>query len=341
MEQLNLFWQYVHTLRAESITYNINLINGAANGAIHIDSERLAAMSGGITQWDFFAYQEDLIKRRNPNGNAALELKELENKMDNSIRLAFTTESLNLSTNIWHWIGRDPAIAAKKFNDMLAVQRIEEYLKRSFMMLKATAGSNPLTFRDATVAATEDGRSVNYRNLALAAAKFGDQSSQIKTWIMPSGAKTDMLLDNLKNVAQLFSFNSVNGYQDAEGRTIITTDDPNLVEIGGASPDEYFNYWCMGLRPMAVRITEIDDQKEAYGTKTGFENIAETYQANWSTKFDVYGYKFDAAQLTGDANKFVSASDAAIASSANWTQVTNNHKQTAGVTLKARGRTNQ
>ena len=196
MEQLNLFWQYVHSLRAESITYNINLINGAANGAIHIDSERLAAMSGGITQWDFFAYQEDLIKRRNPNGNAALALKELENKMDNSIRLAFTTELLNLSTNIWYWIGRDPAIAAKKFNDMLAVQRIEEYLKRSFMMLKATAGSNPLTFRDATVAATEDGRAVNYRNLALTAAKFGDQSSQVKTWIMPKKKKKELCICN-------------------------------------------------------------------------------------------------------------------------------------------------
>lgn len=338
MEKLNLFWQYVHTLQAESITYNLNLLNSSTNGAIFLDSERLANMAGGIRQWDFFAYQEDLIKRRNPNGNAALELKELENKMDNSIRLAFTTELLDLSTNIWYWIGRDPAIAAKKFNDMLAVQRIENYLKRAFMVLKATVGANPLTSRDVTAAPTEDGRAVTYRNLALTASKFGDQSNQIKTWVMPTGAKTDILLDNLKNVAHLFEFGTVNGYRDAEGRTIITTDDPNLIEISGVAPDEVIDYWTFGLRPMAVRITEINDFKEAYGTKTGFENINETYQANWSTAFDFYGYKFDAAQLTGDANKFVSASDAAIASSANWTQVTNNHKNTAGVTLKARAR---
>lgn len=338
MEQLNLFWQYVHTLEAETITYNLNLLNRSSNGAIFLSSEKQDKMAGGIEQWDFFAYTEDLIRRRNPSGNAALDLKELENKMDNSIRLAFTTEQLNLSKNIWYWIGRDPAIAARKFNEMLVTQRIEEYLKRSFMILKATAGANALTSRDATKATNVDHRYMSYRNLALTANKFGDRANAIKTWVMPSGAKTDMLLDNLNNVNHLFTFGTVNGYQDAEGRTIITTDDPNLQEVTGAAPDEVMNYWAMGLRPMAVMMTEIDDFDEAYGTSTGNENIKRTYQANWSTKFDIYGYKFDAAQLTGDANKFVSASDAALSSSANWSQVTNNHKQTAGVTLKTLAR---
>lgn len=338
MEQLNLFWKYVHSLEAETITYNLNLLNGASNGAIFLDSEKQAKMAGGIEQWDFFAYTEDLIRRRNPNGNADLELRELENKMDNSIRLPFTTEMLDLSKNIWYWIGRDPAIAARKFNEMLVTQRIEEYLKRAFLALKATAGSNALTFRDATGAVVADNRYVSYRNLALTANMFGDRANQIKTWIMPSGAKTDMLLDNLNNVNRLFTFGTVNGYQDAEGRTIITTDDPNLSEVSGVAPDDVINYWAMGLRPMAVRLTEIDDYEEAYGTSTGKENIAHTYQANWSAKMDIYGYKFDAAQLTGASNKFATASDAAIASAANWSQVTNNHKQTAGVALKALAR---
>lgn len=338
MEQLNLFWKYVHTLEAESITYNLNLLNNSSNGAIFLDSEKMSKMAGGIEQWDFFAYTEDLIRRRNPAGTADLILKDLENKMDNNIRLPFTTEQLNLSKNIWYWIGRDPAIAAKKFNDMLTTQRIEEYLKRAFMILKATVGSNAETFRDVTAAATEENRYVSYRNLALTAAKFGDRSQQLKTWVMPSGAKTDMLLDNLKNVNQLFTFGSVNGYQDAEGRTIITSDDPNLIDITGASPNEVINHWVLGLRPLAVRITEIDDFDEAYGTGTGKENITRTYQANWSAKFDIYGYKFDAAQLTGTANKFATASDAALSSSTNWSQVTNNHKNTAGVILKALAR---
>lgn len=338
MEKLNLFWQYVHTLEAETVTYNINLLNSASNGAIYLDSKKKEVIAGGITQWDFFAYTEDLIRRRNPNGNAALELKELENKMDNSIRLPFTTELLDLSKNIWYWIGRDPAIAATKFNEMLVTQRIEEYLKRAFMVLKATAGANPLTFRDATGASVVDNRYMSYRNLALTANKFGDRANQIKTWVMPTGARTDMLLDNLKNVNHLFTFGTVNGYQDAEGRTIITTDDPNLIEVTGASPDEVVNHWAMGLRPMAIRLTEMDDFDEAYSTSTGKENIARTYQANWSTMLDVYGYKFDAAQLTGDTNKFATASDAALASSANWSQVTNNHKQTAGVALKTLAR---
>lgn len=338
MEQLNLFWKMVHTLEAETITYNLNLLNNSSNGAIFLDSEKQSKMAGGIEQWDFFAYTEDLIRRRNPNGTADLLLKELENKMDNSIRLPFTTELLDLSKNIWYWIGRDPAIAARKFNEMLVTQRIEEYLKRAFMALKATAGANPKTFRDVTAATLEENRYVTYRNLAITANMFGDRANQIKTWVMPSSAKTDMLLDNLKNVNHLFTFGTVNGYSDAEGRTIITTDDPNLVDITGNAPDEVVNNWILGLRPMAVRLTEVDDYQEAYGTQTGKENIAQTYQANWSTKMDLYGYKFDAAQLTGNGNKFATASDAALASSANWSQVTNNHKQTAGVMLKALSR---
>lgn len=334
MENLNLFWQYVHTLQAETITYNINLLNQGANGAIYLDSEKLNSMEGGIVQWDFFAYVEDLIRRRNPNGTADLELKELENKMDNAIRLPFTTEQLDLSKNIWHWIGRDPAIAAKKFNEMLVTQRIEEYLKRAFMMLKATTGANPLTFRNASIATAEANKYISYRNLALTANMFGDRANNIQTWIMPSTAKTEILLDNLKNVSNIFNFGTVNGYRDAEGRTIITTDDPNLVDISGTAPDEVIENWTFGLTPMSVRITEVNDFDEAYGTTTGKENIARTYQANWSTKFDVKGYKFDATQLTGAGNKFASPSDAALASSANWTQVTNNHKQTAGVALK-------
>ena len=336
MDKLNLFWQYVHTLYAETVTYNINLLNEGGNGAIILDSERVRNMEGGIRQWDFFAYTEDLIRRRNPNGNAALILKDFENKMDNAIRLAFTTELLDLSTTVWDWIGRDPAIAARKFNEMLATQRLEEYLKRSFAILKATAGANPLTFRDATTNADATKRNMSQRNLILTANKFGDRASEIRTWLMPTGARTEMLLDNLKNVDRLFTFGTVNGYRDAEGRTIITTDDPNLLDVTGTAPNETIDYWAFGLRSMAIRISEQDDFNEAYGTTTGQENIRNTYQANWSTIFDVYGYKFDAAQLTGAANKFTSASDAAIASSANWTQVENNHKRTAGVALKVR-----
>jgi len=337
MDKLNLFWQYVHTMQVESIKYNLNLVNGGSRGAIIIDSERVNRIAGGIAQWDLFAYVDGLIKRRDPNGNAPLELKELENKMDNAIRLAFTTQLLDFSKNIWYWIDRDPAIAAKLFSDMLATQRIEEYLQRAFSALKATVGTNPATFRNATVATDATKRSMSYRNLALTAAKFGDKANSISTWIMPSNARTELLLDNLGNVSHLFTFGTVNGYQDAEGRLIITSDDPNLMEETGVAPDQQLNYWAFGLRPNAIRISEQDDYEEAYGTTTGFENIKHTYQANWSVLFKVLGYKFDAAQLTGEANKFTSASDAAIAASPNWSQVTNNHKQTAGVALKVLG----
>lgn len=337
MEQLNLFLQYFHTTMTEQLWYEINLFNGASRGAIMLTTTRRAPiMSGGIEQWDFFQLPQDLIRRRNPNGNEPLTLKNITNKMANAIRIAWTTELLNFSRNVWDWIGRDASIAGVVFGKAMAIQMMRDYLLRAFTIIKATVGANENTLLDVSTQTDPALYTANDINLIYAADQFGDAQSAITTWILPTFAQSDILVDQVKNVNRLYSVGSINVNSDINGRVFITTDDPNLREIG---TDGVLKYWVLGLTTGAIHIQDLDDWDQLYDQQGGLENILRTYQANWSSRISVKGYKYDETQLTDsddDKGKFASASDAALGAPENWSQYTMSHKETAGVALKAR-----
>lgn len=334
MEKLKLFLDYMHTTLTEQLWYNVNLFNQYSNGAIVLSSERAPIMQGGISQQSYFQLPDNMIQRRNPVGKEPLELINLANKMQNTIRIAWTTKMVNLSRNVWDWIGRDSSIAGVIFGRALAQQMITNYLLRAFSILKATVGANDSTVIDVSGEKDAKINGISYQNLLYTADAFGDSQSAIRAWIMPTMARTDLLASNMDNPTQLFKIDSVTIATDVEGRTIITSDDPNLREFDDAGN---IKYWVFGLAQSAITITDLDDWDEAYNSgTTGFENILRTYQSNWSSKINVKGYKYDANQLDDsddDKGKFASASDAALYTPENWEQVPLSHKETAGVAL--------
>ena len=339
--KLNLFLRRFHVLYVEMLGYKINLFNTNTNGALVLKSERVKKMAGAIESNDFFKRPLDLLDRRNPNGMRPLDLVNLDTKLANKIRLAWTTKLLNMSRYQWDWIGQDPSAAATVFAEGMTDSILEAYLLRTFGVLRATVGSNPATFYDAFSSTVENRRRMSYANLELTADKFGDAMSQIKTWIMPTTAKTQLLLGNLKNAEQLFTFGTVGVSRDASGRSIITTDDPNLRQTVSTSGGVENAWWAFGLVPNAVVIEELDDWDDIAGATTGYENIMRTYQANWSNSLAVKGYKFDESLLLQadieGRDPYVSASDGAILTRENWSQVETSHKGTAGVALRVDG----
>lgn len=329
---LDLFVRRAHTAFAESLGYNVNLFNEASDGAIIISTQNSGQMAGGYSEETFFAYVEGLIRRRDPAGNAALTLKQLTNKKDNAVRLAFTTELLDLSGHWWDWIGRDNALAAATFGTMLSEQTLQGYVNRAVTVLKATVGSNVNTFRNATLQVDEANKKMSYKNLVLTADLMGDRADSLNTWLMPRSSRTSLLLDNMKNTNSLFSFGTVNVMEDVEGRRIITSDDPSLREVDQGTSE--VQNWAFGLTRGSIILRELADFEDLTEKTGGKENIKKTYQAQWSTLLNVKGYKFNTALLQDGS--YASPSDAAIATPANWSQVTNNHKETAGVALKVK-----
>lgn len=338
MKDLELFLESFHTAMIEQLWYKINLFNGAVNGAIVLSTRRQRKMAGGVEQWSYFKRPTGLVTQRDPVGDRKLDLKAIVNGMANAIRIAWTTEALDFSKNVWNWIGRDANLAGVVFGRAMADEMLQAYLLRAFTIIKATVGSNANSLIDVTGESDPLANSVNLTNMLYTADRFGDNASAIRAWIMPSAAKTEMIVDNVKNTGQLFSFGTVNISTDAENRIFITSDDPSLrdyVTVGG-SPK--MAYWCFGLVPNAVVIEDLDDWDEVYDDKGGYENILRTYNANWSSRISVLGYKFDETQLT-DANdeygKFASASLAALNAPENWTMYVTSHKFAAGVALHA------
>lgn len=338
MKDLDLFLSSFHTAMIEQLWYNINLFNGAVNGAIVLSTRRQRRMAGGVEQWDFFRRPTGLVTQRDPVGNRQLDLKAIVNGMANAIRIAWTTEAFDFSKNVWNWIGRDASLAGVVFGRAMADEILQAYLLRAFTIIKATVGSNDSTLIDVTQEPTSATNTVNLTNMLYTADAFGDASSLLRAWIMPSAAKTELLVDNVKNSTQLFTIGTVNISRDVEGRTFITSDDPSLrdyVTVGGGSA---MAYWCFGLVANAIVIEDLDDWDEIYDAKGGYENILRTYNANWSSRIAVLGYKFDETQLTdsNDENgKFASASLAALNAPENWSMIVQSHKHAAGVALHA------
>lgn len=336
MEKLKLFLRYMHTTLTEKLWYQINLFNGASNGAIVLSTERAPIMAGGLETESLFRLPDRMIRRRNPDGYEPLDIINLSNKTKNNIRIAWSTEQLNMSRNVWDWIGRDYRIAGLKFGEAMAMQMIQEYILRAFSILKATIGANDTTVIDVTKeAGAESG--ITYNLLNYAADIFGDAAGNIRAWIMSTVLKTDLLQDNLKNQSRLFKVENVTIATDIEGRTIITSDDPNLRDV--SADGKTADYWAFGLVQSAIVITDLDDWDELGLEQGGAENIKRGYQANWSSKISVLGYKYDESQLNDsddDRGKFATASDAALGAPENWAMWETSHKFSAGVAVKCR-----
>lgn len=338
MEDLKLFLHSFHTAMIEQLWYKINLFNGAVNGAIVLNSRRQSKMAGGVEQWSIFRRPTGLLTQSTPTGMRPLELKTIINGMANAIRIKWTTESLDLSKYVWNWIGRDPNLAGVVFGRALADETLAAYILRAFTIIKATVGHNPSTTIDVTQETDPAAYTVNLTNMLYTADTLGDASGELRAWIMPSAAKTEMLVDNIKNAAQLFNIGTVNISRDVEGRTFITSDDPSLRDYVTVGGNQRLSWWVFGLVAEAIIIEDLDDYDYTYGEQAGFENILRTYNANWSCKIVVKGYKFDESQLT-DANdelgKFAIASLAALNAPENWEMYVDSHKFAAGVALRA------
>lgn len=334
MKDLNLFLQYLHTALTEQLWYNINAFNTASNGAIVLSSQKVSTIAGGIVQSDLFEMPRDMIRRRTPDTYEPLDTIDLANKMQNAIRIAWSTENLNMSLNVWEWIGRSPSLAGVQFGRAMAINILASYLKTAFTILKATVGANSNACLDLTTAdPTVSG--ISETNLVWAADALGDAQNQLKAWIMPTAAKTELLVGQLNNQTRLYTIGSISVTSDVNGRVYVTSDDPNLRDINPTTG--VMTYWVFGLVAGAISIVDVDDFDDLASEQGGFTNIKRGYQANWSSMINILNYNYDASQLTNSSDnkgKFASASDAALGAPQNWRQATESHKHTAGVALK-------
>jgi hypothetical protein len=109
------------------------------------------------------------------------------------------------------------------------------------------------------------------------------------------------------------------------GRLALVSDAPALTDLNGSLADTYNT---LGLVESAIVLEESDPELFVIDETVGLENLAYTFQAEYSYTISVRGFAWNIG-MGGGRNP----DDATIGTGSNWTKVATSDKDLAGVRL--------
>lgn len=317
LANFEVFSDFVYGTANETIGQEVSKFNEASNGALVLRSKANLGDYDDEVKWKKIA---GLVRRRNAYGSGAVSAVNIEQLLNSSVKVAGGTPPVNIDPSDYRWIQKDPEEAGVVIGQQLAEDTLADMLNTGLAAYVA--------------ALTNVGASVIYDHtptgqLSLAAmnsgaAKFGDRSQSIAAWIMHSTQAHAVYGQSIANADRLFDFGTVQIMNDGFGRPFIITDSPSLITSG--TPDVY--HTC-GLVAGGLVVEQNDDFDSNIETSNGGENIARTYQAEWTYNLGMKGYTWD------KANGGASPNDAALATGSNWDQTATSIKDTAGVLINS------
>lgn len=154
----------------------------------------------------------------------------------------------------------------------------------------------------------------NYKHLVTAQKLFGDQFRNVRAYLMNSEAFFDLVGDALDNykIENVAGAKIVSGVAPgALGLPIIVADVAALNYDAGAGD---LKNRILALTEGAGSVTERSGREIVIDRVTGLENLGWRYQAETNTMIQIKGFAWD---TTAGRNP----TDAALATSGNWTQV--------------------
>lgn len=311
LSDLAVFSEYAYAAMTEVIDQQIDLFNGASRGAIQLQG---SAHQGDYSETAFFAKIAGLVKRRNAYGSGAVAGKNLSHLTETMVKVAAGTPPVALDPGQFNWIQMNPQVAGAAMGQQLAGDMMADMLNTGVSSLAPVLAAQAEVFHDGTAG------KLDFSKLNIGASKFGDAANRIVAWVIHSTPMFDLYGANIANGANLFKFETINIVADPFGRLFVITDAPGLTyEATGTK------YRTLGLVPGAVRIGQNNDFTDNFETKNGDENIARTYQAEWSFELGLLGYTWD------KTNGGKSPNNTALTTATNWDKLVTSHKDLAGV----------
>jgi hypothetical protein len=299
---------------------NVDAFNAASYGAITIVTE---AMRGDFEQEAFIKQLTGTAQRRDVTSVAAVSDNKLQMGEYVGVKLNRRHGPIAQTADAFRKIAADAEEMSYIIGAAAAADETAEQLNTAIAIINAALSGVAAVNSTAATA-------INHLLLSQARAKFGDQYSRLRMWVMHStvfhsliGTSIGM---NLDSVAGAIIYG---GTPATLGLPVLVTDSPSLVIVngGGAGVDEYVT---LGLVEDAVALTESEERELIFEKLSGFENIMYRYQAEFAYNARVSGFAWDMAG--GGANPTSSA----LATSANWLNVTSNTKNLPGVRLRTR-----
>lgn len=318
LSDLQIFNEQLYLIATEIIDQQIERFNAASGNTLILVP---AANKGSFTEKALFQNMGSIVRNRNPFKDSAVESRSLAHILETTVKVGSGTPEIRLDQAQFDWIKMKPTDAAAMMSKQLSAQIMADYLNNAIGVGVAAIGQANDTTLDVTAATDES--TVTLSNLVRAAGKFGDRSGAIRAWVMHSASMTALELQAIKNSERLFRFDSINVMSDGFGRMFIITDSPNLTW----SKDGKTYYNTLGLTENSVVVETNGDFHSAIGQTTGYENIRNMFQAEWSANYGVKGYSWNTAE--------VAPTTAALMTAANWKRYVTSMKDTAGVILKS------
>ncbi|CAM2978918.1 major capsid protein [Glaesserella parasuis] len=312
---LQVFNKQTQTALTEMVDQDIQKFNEASAGTIVLQN---VPTEGDFDIRSSFKAISGLVRRRNAYGSGSVDSKRLQQMLNVAVKVAAGTPPLEYEPQQYHWILKNPELAAITIGEQLAKARMADMLNTAVLAGVAAIGGNTKTVLD------DKTNAPTFRTLNKGAALFGDRSSAIKGWALHSTTMHSLFDNALTNTEKLFTYDNINVIRDPFGRLFIVTDSPALVDTQNTA------YNTLGLVENAIIVSGNNDFNSVIVPKTGGENISATYQAEWTYNVGIHGYTWD-MQAGGK-----SPNDSALGTPTNWVKSATFDKDTAGVLIKTR-----
>lgn len=318
LANVTVFNRYAYRTVSELVAQQIALFNAATNGAIIL--RQASDNDGDFSDQTFWQLMSGAIRRRDPYTMGAVSAIDLQMLVDTMVKVAGGTPPINIPPVMFDWIGRNPEEGGVVIGQQLAPLMVQDMLNTAVSGLAAALANQAANFLDVSAGVGPLGL-FTPANIVAAKAKLGDASNRIVAWVTHSKTMHEYWAGAVTNAAQLFTYGTVAVVSDPFGVPMIMSDVPALVVAG---PE----YLSLGLVSGAALVERNDDFTQNIETKNGFENIARTYQAEWSYSLGMKGFTWD------KTNGGKAPSNAAIATGTNWDKTATSFKDLAGVALR-------
>lgn len=313
LSDLKVFQEYAYSAFQELLDYNVNLFNAATRGGLVLTS---GAHQGDFSEMAFWKRIPNLVRRRDAYGAGALAAQDLSMNSASSVKVASGTNPVNIPPGMMKWIQRSPEEAGALVGKQMAQDDMADKLATSIKAYVAAVGAQASNKSDGSAA------TASLTVLNTARALLGDRAGELACWVMHSKVMFDIFGTALANNEKLFVFGNVQVVNDGFGNPFVVTDAVPLLIAG--TPNTYNT---LGLTPGAVIVEQNNDFTDNVSTLNGTENIARTYQAEWSFQLSLKGFTWD------QTNGGKSPSNAALATATNWDKVATSYKDLAGILL--------
>lgn len=314
LSDLAVFSEYTYSSMTEVLNQQVDLFNGASEGAIVLSA---MGVQGDFSETAVWQKVSGLVRRRNAYGSGAVTAKDLAHIKDIMVKVAAGTPPINIDPGMFAWIMKSPEEAGAVIGQQLAKDYLADMLSVGTSSCVAALVNEGTNVYDVSANTAPD-NALSFVHMNTAKAKMGDASGEITAWIAHSAPMHALYGQNLTNANNLFVYGNINVMRDPFGKLLIMADVPELFST---------TYKTLGLTSGAIIVDQNNDFFANEETSNGDENIKRTYQAEWSYNVGIKGFAWD----TTNGGK--SPNNSALATGTNWDKYVTSNKDLAGVVL--------